>query len=72
MKSIFTSRVARVLLVGAVSVSSVAATSPASAVPGFGPQHSYRHNFSGGNWGGYVSFGSFTMATASWTEPSVS
>jgi hypothetical protein len=30
------------------------------------------HQFSGGNWGGYVSFGSFTTATASWTEPSVS
>lgn len=43
-----------------------AAAAPATASPSFGTL-----NFSGGNWGGYVSFGSFTTATASWVEPSV-
>ena len=69
------SRFARVLVVSAAAVSSLAVVGTAQASVGFGPhffnEHSHGHEFAGGNWGGYVSFGSFTTATASWTEPSV-
>jgi len=64
------SRFARVLVVSAAAVSSLAVVGTAQASVGFGP-HFNGHEFAGGNWGGYVSFGSFTTATASWTEPSV-
>ncbi|WAL66560.1 G1 family endopeptidase [Amycolatopsis cynarae] len=54
-------------LFSVLAVASAALTGTATATgPVFGG-----HNFSGGNWGGYVSFGSFTTATASWVEPSV-
>jgi hypothetical protein len=56
----------RASLLAAVAVASGALAGTAAAEPVFGT-----HNFSGGNWGGYVSFGSFTSATASWVEPSV-
>jgi hypothetical protein len=72
MKSVFGSRAARVAALTAVALSTVAAGSAVAQGPaGFGPQTTYGHNFSGGNWGGYASFGSWTTATASWTEPSV-
>ncbi|NKQ55694.1 hypothetical protein HFP15_22710 [Amycolatopsis sp. K13G38] len=48
------------------ALASCAFAGTATAAPVFGAQ-----NFSGGNWGGYVSFGDFTTATASWTEPMV-
>jgi hypothetical protein len=70
MKSILASRAARLLAAG-VAVVSIVTAGTAAASPGFGPQRMYGHNFLGGNWGGYVSFGSFTTATASWTEPAV-
>ncbi|MCU1685352.1 MAG: hypothetical protein JWQ81_6091 [Amycolatopsis sp.] len=71
MKSVFGSRAARVAALTAVALSTVAAGSAVAQGPaGFGPQTTYGHNFSGGNWGGYASFGSWTTATASWTEPS--
>ncbi|SFK13463.1 G1 family glutamic endopeptidase [Amycolatopsis sacchari] len=57
-------RSATLLATAAVAVTAFAG--PAAAAPVFGA-----HSFAGGNWGGYVSFGSFTTATASWTEPSV-
>lgn len=57
--------VKRTSLLGVVAAAS-GALAGVSAAPGFGA-----HDFAGANWGGYVSFGSFTMATASWTEPSV-
>jgi hypothetical protein len=57
-------RSANLLAVAAITASAFAGT--AVAAPVFGA-----NNFAGGNWGGYVSFGSFTTATASWTEPSV-
>ncbi|WP_236796505.1 G1 family glutamic endopeptidase [Amycolatopsis sp. GM8] len=57
-------RCASLLSIAAVATTAFAGT--ASAAPVFGAS-----NFSGGNWGGYVSFGSFTSATASWVEPSV-
>jgi hypothetical protein len=70
-------RLTRALVAAALATASlttgtaVAATAPV----GFGPHVSFGHgagsNFSGGNWGGYASFGSWTTATASWTEPSV-
>lgn len=70
MKSVFGSRAARVAALTAVALSTVAAGSAAATAPaGFGAQVTYGHNFSGGNWGGYASFGSWTTATASWTEP---
>ncbi|MFD2419082.1 G1 family glutamic endopeptidase [Amycolatopsis pigmentata] len=56
---------ATALAVVAAAASSASAGTAATA-PVFGA-----HTFAGGNWGGYVSFGSFTTATASWTEPSV-
>ena len=70
MTKFVSSRAVRVLAVCAAAVSSLAVASTAQASIGFGPQF-HGHEFSGGNWGGYVSFGSFTTATASWTEPSV-
>lgn len=60
-------RSAAVFAVVAAATSVLAGTASASTAIGYGAQ-----NFAGGNWGGYVSFGSFTTATASWTEPSVS
>ncbi len=66
MSKIVSSRAVRILAVSAAAVSSLAVAGTAHASIGFGA-----HNFAGGNWGGYVSFGSFTTATASWTEPSV-
>ena len=64
MKTTSLGKTARVLTVAAVA--SCALTGTAAAAPVFAAT-----NFSGGNWGGYVSFGSFTSATAGWTEPSV-
>ncbi|NIH87145.1 G1 family glutamic endopeptidase [Amycolatopsis granulosa] len=43
-----------------------ALTAPTATAPTFGAL-----DFPGGNWGGYVSVGSFTSATATWVEPSV-
>ncbi|KAA9157121.1 hypothetical protein FPZ12_026190 [Amycolatopsis acidicola] len=63
MKNILV-RSASLLSVAAAVTGALAGT--AAAAPVFGAT-----NFSGGNWGGYVSFGSFTTATASWVEPSV-
>ena len=65
MNSTFVKRA--IVLAAVAAAVSGAATGTAAAAPHFGA-----HSFSGGNWGGYVSFGSFTTATASWTEPSVS
>lgn len=56
---------ATVLAVVAASTLTASAGTAATG-PVFGT-----HTFAGGNWGGYVSFGSFTTATANWTEPSV-
>ncbi|HKS47849.1 MAG TPA: G1 family glutamic endopeptidase [Amycolatopsis sp.] len=64
MKRTFVRHAANLLAVVAASTASVGTS--AVATPVFGAR-----SFSGGNWGGYVSFGSFTTATASWTEPSV-
>ncbi|MGW4482884.1 G1 family glutamic endopeptidase [Amycolatopsis sp. NPDC004368] len=71
MNSPLSSRTARVLAVTAAAAASIAAAAGVATVstPSFGSFHG--QSFSGGNWGGYVSFGSFTTATASWTEPSV-
>jgi peptidase A4-like protein len=56
-----------VSLLGVVAATwSVVAEAEASTGPGFGPRE-----FAGANWGGYVSFGTFTTASASWTEPRV-
>ncbi|GAA0629647.1 G1 family endopeptidase [Kutzneria viridogrisea] len=68
--------VTRVLAAATLAAASLVAGTAAAATPvGFGPQMRFGHgsgtSFSGGNWGGYVSFGSFTTATASWTEPAV-
>ncbi|HVV11850.1 G1 family glutamic endopeptidase [Amycolatopsis sp.] len=63
MKNILV-RSASLLSVAVAVTGALAGT--ATAAPTFGAT-----NFSGGNWGGYVSFGSFTTATASWAEPSV-
>jgi Peptidase A4 family len=53
----------------------VAAALATAAPTGFGPHIKFGHGagsaFSGGNWGGYASFGSWTTATANWTEPSM-
>lgn len=56
---------ATALAVVAAAASSASAGT-ATTAPVFG-----MHTFADGNWGGYVSFGSFTTATASWIEPSV-
>ncbi|HET6709991.1 G1 family glutamic endopeptidase [Amycolatopsis sp.] len=63
------SKTLRVLTAVAVAAAGLAVSGTAHAAV-FGA-HFHGHEFSGGNWGGYVSFGSFTTATASWTEPSV-
>jgi hypothetical protein len=52
-------------------VVSTVSAGTAAASPEFGSQHRYGRNFSGGDWGGYVGLGSFTTATATWTEPAV-
>lgn len=70
MSGFVSSRPVRVLTVAAAAAASLAFSGTAHAAV-FGA-HFHGHQFSGGNWGGYVSFGSFTTATASWTEPSVS
>lgn len=57
---------ASLLAVAAAAMSVLAGTASATTAISYGTQ-----NYAGGNWGGYVSFGSFTTATASWTEPSV-
>lgn len=57
-------RTVRIATVAAIASCALAGT--AAAAPVFGA-----NNFAGGNWGGYVSFGSFTTVTAGWTEPSV-
>jgi hypothetical protein len=69
-------RLTRALVAAALAAASLAGTAVAATGPAtFGPQLKFGHGagsaFSGGNWGGYVSFGSWTTATASWTEPSV-
>ncbi|GHG05907.1 MULTISPECIES: G1 family glutamic endopeptidase [Amycolatopsis] len=64
------SKTLRILTVAAAAAASLAVSGTAHAAV-FGA-HFHGQEFSGGNWGGYVSFGSFTTATASWTEPSVS
>lgn len=64
MKSTIVKRASLFTVVAAAS--GALAGAGISATPVFGA-----HNFAGSNWGGYVSFGSFTTATASWTEPSV-
>jgi hypothetical protein len=69
MSGFVSSRPVRVLTVAAAAAASLAVSGTAHAAV-FGA-HFHGHEFSGGNWGGYVSFGSFTTATASWTEPSV-
>ena len=69
MSGFVSSRPVRVLTVAAAAAASLAVSGTAHAAV-FGANF-HGHQFSGGNWGGYVSFGSFTTATASWTEPSV-
>jgi len=69
-------RLTRALAAAALATASLAGTAVAATAPaGFGPHITFGHgagsSFSGGNWGGYASFGSWTTATASWTEPSV-
>lgn len=66
MKSTFVKRACLLAVVAAASSAIAGAGMSTAAGPEFG-----RHAFDGGNWGGYVSFGSFTTATAGWTEPSV-
>jgi len=70
MSKILSSRAARVLTAVAAAAAGLAVSGTAHAAVEYG-SHFHGHQFSGGNWGGYVSFGSFTTATASWTEPSV-
>jgi hypothetical protein len=70
MSRILASRAARVLTAVAAAAAGLAVSGTAHAAVEYG-SHFHGHQFSGGNWGGYVSFGSFTTATASWTEPSV-
>ena len=71
MSRILSSRAVRVLTAVAAAAAGLAVSGTAHAAVQYG-SHFHGHQFSGGNWGGYVSFGSFTTATASWTEPSVS
>jgi hypothetical protein len=76
MNSFISSRTVRVFAVTAAAAAGLAVSGTAhAATHGFGhfsgPASVGGHTYSGGNWGGYVSFGSFTTATASWTEPSV-
>ncbi|UOZ09266.1 MULTISPECIES: G1 family glutamic endopeptidase [unclassified Amycolatopsis] len=70
MTRIASSRAVRVLTVAAAAAAGLAMAGPAHAAVEYG-SHFHGHQFAGGNWGGYVSFGSFTTATASWTEPTV-
>ncbi|WP_410629613.1 G1 family glutamic endopeptidase [Amycolatopsis sp. cmx-4-83] len=70
MSRILSSRAARVLTAVAAAAAGLAVSGTAHAAVEYG-SHFHGHQFSGGNWGGYVSFGSFTTATASWTEPTV-
>ncbi|UOX86965.1 G1 family endopeptidase [Amycolatopsis sp. FBCC-B4732] len=75
MSRILSSRAVRVLAAVAAAAAGLAVSGTAHAAVEYG-SHSFDgnrhgHQFSGGNWGGYVSFGSFTTATASWTEPTV-
>lgn len=69
MSRFLSSRAVRVLTVTAAAAAGLAVSGTAHGAV-FG-SHFIGHQFAGGNWGGYVSFGSFTTATASWTEPSV-
>ncbi|GLY40831.1 hypothetical protein Amsp01_068540 [Amycolatopsis sp. NBRC 101858] len=75
MSKILSSRAARVLTAVAAAAAGLAVSGTAHAAVEYGShsfnEHRHGHQFSGGNWGGYVSFGSFTTATASWTEPTV-
>jgi hypothetical protein len=75
MSGFVSSRAVRVLTVTAAAAAALAVAGPAHAATTYGAHvfdaHRHGQQFSGGNWGGYVSFGSFTTATASWTEPSV-
>ncbi|WP_233574267.1 G1 family glutamic endopeptidase [Amycolatopsis panacis] len=64
----WTARLLAVTVAAAASLAAVAGTA-AAATPGSGVSHG--HNHEGGNWGGYVSSGDFTTATASWIEPAV-
>ncbi|MEV6829183.1 G1 family glutamic endopeptidase [Amycolatopsis sp. NPDC051102] len=70
MSRFLASRTARVLTAAAAAAAGLAVSGTAHAAVEYG-SHFHGHQFAGGNWGGYVSFGSFTTATASWTEPSV-
>lgn len=70
MSRFLASRTVRVLTAAAAAAAGLAVSGTAHAAVEYG-SHFHGHQFSGGNWGGYVSFGSFTTATASWTEPSV-
>ncbi|EOD65326.1 G1 family glutamic endopeptidase [Amycolatopsis vancoresmycina] len=70
MSRFLASRTVRVLTAAAAAAAGLAVSGTAHAAVEYGA-HFHGHQFSGGNWGGYVSFGSFTTATASWTEPSV-
>ncbi|WP_284744478.1 G1 family glutamic endopeptidase [Amycolatopsis sp. RTGN1] len=75
MSRILASRAVRVLTAVAAAAAGLAVSGTAHAAVEYGShvfnEHRHGHQFSGGNWGGYVSFGSFTTATASWTEPTV-
>ncbi|RSM41824.1 hypothetical protein DMA12_23005 [Amycolatopsis balhimycina DSM 5908] len=70
MSKFLSSRTVRVLTAAAAAAAGLAVSGTAHAAVQYGA-HFHGHQFAGGNWGGYVSFGSFTTATASWTEPSV-
>ncbi|OXM71716.1 G1 family glutamic endopeptidase [Amycolatopsis vastitatis] len=70
MSKFLSSRTVRVLTAAAAAAAGLAVSGTAHAAVEYGA-HFHGHQFAGGNWGGYVSFGSFTTATASWTEPSV-
>jgi hypothetical protein len=70
MSRFLSSRAVRVLTAVAAAAAGLAVSGTAHAAVEYGA-HLHGHEFSGGNWGGYVSFGSFTTATASWTEPTV-
>ncbi|HJQ45046.1 MAG TPA: G1 family glutamic endopeptidase [Amycolatopsis sp.] len=64
MKTTSLGKMATIFTTTAVATCALSGT--AAATMRFGAS-----GFSGGNWGGYVSSGSFTSATASWTEPAV-
>ena len=70
MSKFLSSRTVRVLTAVAAAAAGLAVSGTAHAAVQYG-SHFHGHEFAGGNWGGYVSFGSFTTATASWTEPAV-